>query len=67
MEGSDSFEQFVRAGLDRLGLEPDAAELAVMGAADSVYGAQFDALMREDLGHVEPEPDPDLSRPPEPK
>jgi hypothetical protein len=66
MEGSDSFEGFVRAGLERLGLEPDPAELAVIQAVDSIYGAQNDALMALDLSEIEPELDLDLSRTPEP-
>jgi hypothetical protein len=65
MEGSGTFEDFVRAGLDRLGLEPDPAELAVIQAADAIYGPQIDAMMRLDLGDVEPEHDVDLSRSPE--
>jgi hypothetical protein len=65
MEGSGTFEDFVRAGLDRLGLEPDPAELAVIQAADAIYGPQIDALMALELGDVEPEHDVDLSRAPE--
>jgi hypothetical protein len=65
MEGSDSLERFVRAGLERLGLELDAAELVVIQAVDSIYGTQNDALMHVELGDVEPELAPDLSRPPE--
>jgi hypothetical protein len=64
MEGSGTFEDFVRAGLERLGIELDPAELAVIQAAESIYGAQIDALMRLDLGDVEPENDLDLSRAP---
>jgi hypothetical protein len=64
MEGSDSLERFVRAGFQRLGLEPDPAELAVIEAVDSIYGAQNDALVDLDLSEVEPELDLDLSRPP---
>jgi hypothetical protein len=66
MEGSGTFDDFVRAGLERLGIELDPAELAVIRAAESIYGAQIDALMRLYLGAVPPEHDLDLSRPPEP-
>jgi hypothetical protein len=65
MEGSHSLEHFVRAGLERLGLELDAAELVVIQAVDSLYGTQNDALMHVELSDVEPELAPDLSRPPE--
>jgi hypothetical protein len=64
MEGSDAFERFARAGLDRLGIEPSEEELAVMRVADSVYGPHTEALIEADLSGVEPEPEIDLSRPP---
>ena len=67
MEGSDSFETFVRAGLERFGLVPDEVDLAVIRATDSIYGPQIEALMAADLAHVADEPDIDLSRPPKPE
>lgn len=65
MEGSDRFGAFVRAGLERLGVEADDVELAVIEAADSLYRRHVDALLDADLDAVEPEPWIDLSRPPE--
>ena len=60
----DAFEQHVRAGLELAGLEVDDTDLAVMRAADAVYGQAFQALARADLRDVELEADLDPSRPP---
>ena len=68
MEASESFDDFVPAGLASLGIEADDAELAVMRAAHQLYWPAMGALLTLDLGAVEPEPSPDLSRaPPERK
>ena len=40
----DAFEQYVRAGLEQAGMTVDDTELAVMRAADAVYGPGFQAL-----------------------
>ena len=66
MEAPDPFEQFVRVGLERLGLTPNDVDLAVIRATDSIYGQQISALIAADLAHVADEPDLDLSKPPEP-
>jgi hypothetical protein len=63
-EGGDPFERFARAGLDRLGLQASADELAVMRAADSIYRPHFEALIEADLEGVEAETDFDPSRAP---
>ena len=60
----DAFEQHVRAGLELAGHEVDDVDLAVMRAADSVYGAAMRALARADLTGVWAEPDLDPSRAP---
>jgi hypothetical protein len=65
MESADPFETFVRTGLERFGLVPDDVDLAVIRAADGIYGPQIEALMAADLEHVADEPDLDLSRAPE--
>ena len=64
MQGSDGFQRFAVAGLERVGIEADDAELAVMEVADSLYGPSIDSLLAADLDEVEPEPRIDLSRPP---
>ena len=63
----DAFERYVRAGLELAGVEADATDIAVMRAAESVYGPGFRALAEADLRDVELEPDLDPSRPPRPR
>jgi hypothetical protein len=64
MEGSDAFEVYVRSSFERLGLEIDDAQLAVMRVADSIYRPHIDALIEADLEGTAPEPDADFSKPP---
>ena len=64
VERSEGLEEFVRGGLARLGIEPDGVDLAVIAAADRIWGSQVDALMAAELDEVEPEPTPDLSSAP---
>ena len=60
----DTFEQHVRAGLDLAGADVDDTELAVMRAADAVYGAKMRALAEADLSDHWVEPALDPGRPP---
>jgi hypothetical protein len=60
----DSFETYVRAGLELQGVVVDDVDLAIMRAADSVYGPAFKSLQTADLSHVWSEPDLDPGRPP---
>ncbi len=60
----DAFERFVRAGLELNGLIVDEIDIAVMRAADAVYGPGMRALAAADLRKVFPEVDLDPSRPP---
>lgn len=60
----DTFEQHVRAGLELAGVEVDATDLAVMRAADSVYGPKMRALGEADLADAWVEPGLNPSRPP---
>jgi hypothetical protein len=62
----DTLEQYVRAGLELAGEQVDDIDLAVIRAADSVYGPAMRALDEADLTHVFPEPDLDPSRAPRP-
>jgi hypothetical protein len=62
----DALEQYVRAGLALAGEGADDTDLAVIRAADSVYGPAMRALDEADLTRVLPEPDLDPSRPPRP-
>jgi hypothetical protein len=60
----DALERYVRAGLELAGEEVDDIDLAVIRAADAVYGPALAALDAADLTHVLPESDLDPSRPP---
>jgi hypothetical protein len=62
----DAFEQYVRAGMELAGMTVDDTELAVMRAADTVYGPGFKALEQADLRDVQLEADLDPSRAPRP-
>jgi hypothetical protein len=62
----DALERYVRAGLELAGDEVDDTDIAVIRAADAIYGPAMAALDAADLAHVLPEPDLDPSRPPRP-
>jgi hypothetical protein len=61
---ASSTARFVDAGLELLGLEADEAELAVIGAVDSLYGPPLEALAETELDGVEPEAGIDPSHAP---
>ncbi|HWH44668.1 MAG TPA: amidase [Thermoleophilaceae bacterium] len=61
----DAFERHVRSGLELAGVEVDEIDLAVMRAADAIYGPALRALGDADLVHVWEETALDPSRPPE--
>lgn len=60
----DQFAAFVRTALARAGVEADDTDLAVIGAADAVYGPDREALMAADLSGAPLEHGLDPSRPP---
>ena len=60
----DAFERYVRAGLELAGVPVDETDLAVMRAADAVYGPGMRALAAADLREVMPEVDLDPGRAP---
>jgi hypothetical protein len=62
----DALERYVRAGLELAGEELDEVDMAVIRAADAVYGPALAALDAADLTQVLPENDLDPSRPPRP-
>jgi len=57
----DAFERHVRAGLEAAGVDVDDTDLAVMRAADAIYGPKMRALAEADLNGVFAEPDLDPS------
>jgi hypothetical protein len=62
----DALEQYVRSGLGLSGDDVDDVDIAVIRAADAVYGPDLAALDATDLSDVLPEPDLDPARPPRP-
>ncbi len=58
-------DQFIPAGLASLGIEADEVDLAVMNAAHRMFWPGILSLLSRDLGEVEPERRPDMSRAPE--
>jgi hypothetical protein len=62
----DALERYVRAGLELAGEEVDEVDMAVIRAADAVYGPALAALDAADLTQVLPESDLDPGRPPRP-
>jgi hypothetical protein len=65
MEASDRADEFIPAGLASLGIEADEVEMAVMNAAHQMFWPSIRDLLSLDLGDLEPEANPDLSRAPE--
>jgi hypothetical protein len=65
MEAPDQAEQFIPAGLASLGIEADEVDLAVINAAHRMFWPSIRDLLALDLGDLEPERDPDLSKAPE--
>jgi hypothetical protein len=64
MEASNRADDFIPAGLASLGIEADEIELAVMGAAHSLFWPAILELFELDADGVDPERAPDLSRAP---
>lgn len=66
MEAANRSDEFIPAGLASLGIEADEVELAVMGAAHTLFWPAILELLELDTGGVAPELNPDLSRAPAP-
>jgi hypothetical protein len=64
MDTGEQFDTFVRLTLGRYGITVDEVDLAVMRAAEAVYGPGRDALMAADLSGIPPEHGLDPSRAP---
>lgn len=65
MEIPDPADEFIAAGLASLRIETDEVELAVIEATHGMFWPAIRGLLSLDLGDLEPEHDPDLSRAPE--
>lgn len=64
MEASNRADDFIPAGLASLGIEADEVELAVMGAAHSLFWPAILELLELDTGDLAPEAASDLSHAP---
>ena len=67
MDAGEQFDTLVRLTLGRYGIPVDEVDLAVMRAAEHVYGPDRDALLSADLSDIEPEHGLDPSRAPTPR
>jgi hypothetical protein len=63
MEASQA-DDFIDGGLAVLGIEADEVERAVIGSSHELFWPGILDLLALDLGELEPEPEPDLSRAP---
>ena len=59
-----AFQSYMDGALGSLGIEADEVERAVMAGVWNIYSEGIALLLSADLSGIEPEPAPDLSRPP---
>jgi hypothetical protein len=64
MDAAEQFDTYVRLALAPYGIAVDDVDLAVMRAAEQVYGPARDALLAADLSDVPREHDLDPGRAP---
>jgi hypothetical protein len=65
VEPETAFQSYLEGALETFGIEADETERAVMASVWQIHREGMDLLATADLSGVEPEPAPDLSRPPE--
>jgi hypothetical protein len=61
----DAFETYIRNGLELRGITVDDTDIAVMRAADAIYGPAIKGLLAADLETALPELPLDPSRAPD--
>jgi hypothetical protein len=61
---ADSADEFLDGGLALLGIEADEVERAVIAASHALFWPGIMDLLALDLGELEAERDPDLSKAP---
>jgi hypothetical protein len=64
VEAGSSFDRYLEAGLEVLGIDADETERMVMSGVWSLYEPGMELLRDADLDEVEPEREIDLSAPP---
>jgi len=60
----DDSRRYIESGLATLGLRAGDDEIAVIQAADAVYGPPLEALMAEEFDGIPHEPGADMANPP---
>ena len=64
MEGETAFQSYLNGALETFGIAADEDERAVMMGVWSLYEPGMELLRDTDLDGIEPELNPDLSKPP---
>jgi hypothetical protein len=64
MEGQSAFQSYLEGALETFGIASDETERAVMAGVWSIYEPGMERLRDADLDGIEPELQPDLSKPP---
>jgi hypothetical protein len=64
MEGESAFQSYLNGALETFGIQTTEEERAVMTGVWSVYEPGMELLRDADLGGIDPELYPDLSKPP---
>jgi hypothetical protein len=64
LDPETAFQSYLDGALETYGIEADELERAVMAGVWRVYEEGVNGLLDADLGGVELEVDPDLSKPP---
>jgi hypothetical protein len=64
MADSATADDFIPAGLASLGIEAGEVDLAVIAAVHSIFWPPILELLALDMGDLEPERSPDLSKAP---
>ncbi len=66
MSPEPALQRHIEGGLEIYGIDAGETERAVMQGVFELYEPALRLLLEADLDSVPEEPDPDLSRPPEP-
>ena len=64
MERESAFQTYLDGALETFGIDADEDERAVMMGVWAIYEPGMELLRDADLGGIEPELHPDLSKPP---
>jgi len=64
MEGESAFQSYLNGALETFGIDADEDERAMMMGVWAIYEPGMELLRDADLGGIEAEKHPDLSKPP---